>query len=161
MYINFDQMPDHARVWIYQAEKSLTEEQAAKVQQTAQQFIEEWTAHGKGLVGSALFMHNQFLVLAVDEHHATASGCSIDKSVHFVKSVQDSTGVDFFNRTLLVYLDEQGRLQTVALPKIKQKIEQGIFRAETLFFNNLVQSVGEWRQFWKTPAQKSWLAKYF
>ena len=54
---------------------------------------------------------NRFLVVFVDEKIAQASGCSIDKSVHFVKQLEDEFHINFFDRTLIAY-KEGNEIQT-------------------------------------------------
>ena len=60
---------------------------------------------------------NRFLILAVDESQASASGCSIDSSVKFVKAMESELGTDFFNRMNLVILNAKEELESVISKK--------------------------------------------
>ena len=85
MYTNFNTLPQNSRIWIYQADREFTRVEVDLLQENAIAFIEEWTRHGAALKGSFALKYNRFLILAVDESFANASGCSIDASVRFVK----------------------------------------------------------------------------
>jgi hypothetical protein len=59
------------------------------------------------LTCNATILFSQYLVISVDEKIVSASGCSIDSSVHFVKSLGSELKVDFFNRmNVLSYVNE-------------------------------------------------------
>ena len=44
---------------------------------------------------------------------------------------------------------------------IKGKVASGELSADTITFNNLVGSKGEWKEKWEVPAQETWLSRYF
>src|SRR6187401_1503982 len=98
MYIAANKLPMDSRIWIYQANRELTEGEINQVNETTCEFVESWTAHDKDLMASFEIRYNRFLILMVDEKSAGASGCSIDKSVHFVKSLEKKFNIDFFDR---------------------------------------------------------------
>ena len=90
MYVPFEEIPDHARVWIYQANRPLSDTETQQAQQWGRQFVEQWAAHGQGLRASVTVLHHHFLVIALDEQHHAASGCSIDSSVGFVRILEEA-----------------------------------------------------------------------
>ena len=98
MYIDFDRLPDEARVWVYQADRRLTDEEVTTIEKTLQVALSQWAAHGQPLLASARVAENRFLVLGVDEGYSLPSGCSIDSSVRTVQEVGRQIGVDFFDR---------------------------------------------------------------
>jgi hypothetical protein len=49
-------------------------------------FCIQWTAHGANLKAYGEVRHHRFIVMIVDETAAGASGCSIDKSIHFIRN---------------------------------------------------------------------------
>lgn len=160
MYIPFEDMPDHARVWVYQANRDLDPIEVENLENQAKDFVSAWTAHGTGLKSSSKVFYNRFLILSVDEDHASASGCSIDSSVRFIKSTERAMGLDFFNRTLVAFLHNEG-LDVQPMSKIKELVSQGIITKQSITFNNLVDTVSDLKKSWKVPSSESWLARYF
>src|SRR5688500_17045791 len=108
MFVDFEQMPAHAKVWVYQANRTLDKKTQKVILDNLKKFIQEWDAHGKTLKGSAILLYNLFLILAVDEEYNQASGCSIDKSVHYLKELGDHLDVDFFDRSKQAFVQNGG-----------------------------------------------------
>ncbi len=160
MYIPFNQMPADARVWIYQSSESLSGEMQERLLVSLQNFIESWDSHGRSLKASAQIRHNHFIIIALDERVIPASGCAIDKSVHFLQGLESNTGIKLFDRSLQAFLiDDQ--VQFVEVKNLKKAVETGQIEADTITFNNLISTAGQLQTEWQVPAAKSWLARYF
>ncbi|QCR24066.1 hypothetical protein [Pontibacter sp. SGAir0037] len=160
MYIPFDQLPAQARLWIYQASRPLTAEEQNEIKPLLERFATDWSSHGKGLEASAELLHNQFLVLANNESTTAASGCSIDKSVNFVREMEQKFQVSFFDRTQLAFLNGE-EVQLVGLNELKNKVAAGEIDENSLYFDTLVNNYGELQAQWPKPARASWLSRYF
>src|SRR5690606_41191692 len=65
------------RVWIFQANRALTNNEVQIANERLRAFTDEWQVHGAPLDSSYSVRHNQFIVLAADESQQSASGCSI------------------------------------------------------------------------------------
>ena len=103
MFLPFEQLPPSARIWIYQANRPLTAAEQTEVQPTLHRFADEWTSHGRTLAASAVVLHDQFLVIGLDEGVADASGCSIDASVRFVQGVEQQLGLELLEKSKLAF----------------------------------------------------------
>ena len=102
----FPELPDSSRIWLHLANRKLvaSEEQFLKEQLTV--FLDSWSAHGKRLQCNATLLFSQYLIFSVDENIESASGCSIDSSVHFAKRMGSELGVDFFTRLEVLVIEE-------------------------------------------------------
>ena len=160
MYHPFQDMPETSRIWIYQADRALTEDEIRAIEETGKAFTSDWTAHQRNLKASFAVLHHRFLILAVDEETQEATGCSIDKSVHFIKQVEQAYGLHLFDRTNIPFL-ENGQVRVHKLPEIKRKVEAGEIQKDTLTFNTLVQTKKEWQEKGVQAASETWLARYF
>lgn len=130
----FPELPDSSRIWLYLANRKLvaSEEQFLKVELTV--FLNSWSAHGKRLQCNATLLFSQYLIFSVDENIESASGCSIDSSVHFAKRMGSELGIDFFMRLevlviegndtrLLSYFDAVAQKAPFINPQIRQLSE--------------------------------------
>ena len=108
------QFSEQSRVWIYQSDKELSDEQADQLLQQCNDFASEWTAHNHQLKAKAEIRYNRFLILIVDESQAGASGCSIDKSVNFMKRLEQQFGINLFDRFNFAYRDGEKVLSATA-----------------------------------------------
>ncbi|HSZ26036.1 MAG TPA: hypothetical protein VK766_09970 [Cytophagaceae bacterium] len=155
----FPGMPDTSKVWIYQANRFLSQEEANFLSEKASLFCKTWESHGSMLEAQSYVFHNLFLVFAVDELQHEASGCSIDKSVHFVKEIQHNIGVDFFNRTIVSYVDKNNSIKCIPAAKIKEAFKEGEIDNKTLIFNNLINDLHALRTKWTVLMGDSWVSK--
>lgn len=151
-----DSLSSESRIWIYGAERALTREETATVRKRAQDFVGQWGSHQRALQAAADVLHHRFLVLAVDETQAEASGCSIDGSVRFVQDLGAELGVDFFNRMRFSFRDEAGKIHTVGREQFKLLYAQGQLTNDSIVFDPLVKELGELRQIFERPLEDSW-----
>lgn len=159
MYTDFGNLPDDARVWVYQADRPLSDEDVTEIRRALQPALNGWAAHGQPLLASALVVENRFVVIGVDEGYNLPSGCSIDASVRTLRDLGGQIGVDFFDRSVVSSAD--GVVQTFTLPTIKAAVADGLLTPDTTVFNALVKTKAEFRTNWRVRAVDSWLKRYF
>jgi hypothetical protein len=99
--------------------------------------------------------HQLFLVLIVDETNANASGCAIDKSTHFVQSLGEMYGIDWFNRMNFAYLEGE-KIKIAPRSVFATHYKTGEINENTLVFNNLINTLGELSTKWIVPLKDSW-----
>lgn len=87
MNLNTNYSPD-SKVWIYQSSRPFTEEEISAINDQLAIFTKQWTAHNAQLQAQGNIIEDRLILLIVDETHTAASGCSIDTSVHFIKSLE-------------------------------------------------------------------------
>lgn len=151
-------LPDTTRVWVYQSNRPLTADEGAEVKQIAQQFAQRWVSHSQQLRAFATLLHDRFLVLMVDESGAGASGCSIDSSVAFVKSLQAKYEVDFFDRMRFSFQDGD-QVRTLSRAEFSQWYESGKIHEDTLVFDTLIKNKAELEEKFVKPLKSSWHAR--
>lgn len=160
MYTPFPELPASARIWIYQASRSLTQAELTTAEPLLRRFADEWTSHGRTLAASATVLHQQFLVIGLDEAIADASGCSIDASVRFVKGLEELLGIELLEKSRLAFLVE-GTVRLLDRRALREAVAAGTIGPDTLYFDNTISQHGQLQTAWPTPAGRSWLARYF
>ncbi len=158
---HFEELPDYSRIWVYQANRQLSEKEVDEILKEAQRFVVEWTAHGKGLRAGAKIGYRQFLILSVNEDHNGASGCSIDASVRFIRQLEQKYDIRLLDRSGVAYLSPGKKVRLSPLKEIKNQIDKQVITPDTLIFNNLVKTKGELQDQWLMRAIDSWMKKYF
>ncbi len=157
----FPALPTSSKVWIYQANRFFSEQEEVFIQEKATAFVQQWESHGSLLKADFTLRHHLFLLLSVDEKQHEASGCSIDKSVRFIKEVENTLGISFFDRTVIAYFDQAGKINLTPMAGLKSLIQSGEITSKTLIFNNLPNDLLHLRAKWTIPAEDSWLARFF
>jgi hypothetical protein len=159
MYLPFDSMPGHSRVWIYQASRALNASDKEYLLDGLRNLCDQWAAHGNPLKTSFVIQFDRFVVLAVDEQTAGASGCSIDASVRYLKSLQEKLGLDFFDRSQVAF-QQDDKIELYPLKELRALFENHTLSGETIAFNNLVSTKAEWENEWRAPVRQSWLSRH-
>ena len=160
MRVNFEELPGHSRLWIYQSNRPFQEKEIPELKTLIEQFLEQWTAHGQDLRAAYDLPYNRFIVLGLDQSQASASGCSIDSSVHFIQHLEKTFGVELLDKMNVTY--KQGEFVAhKSLSDFKQMAKQRAVGPNTVVFNNLVATKDEYLENWEVPARESWHARFF
>ncbi len=159
MLVDFNTLPDTARVWIYQANRSFTDAELESINEKLASFIEQWTAHGADLKAGFDIKYKRFITIGLDQQLNAATGCSIDASVHFVQQLEKEYGVDLMDKMNVSY--KQGEFVAYKpLADFKKMAKDGAIGKKTIVFNNLVVNKGEYIENWEVPAIDSWHSRF-
>lgn len=139
----FPEFSEKSKVWVYKANRRLTESDVQVISATLNEFIPQWAAHGTQLYGGWTLIENWFVVLVVDEEKFAASGCSIDSSVKVMKMIGTELKIDFFNR-MKVLIEEDGELKEVHFADLNKY-------PNALLFNPITTDLKTLRERWKIP----------
>lgn len=148
------------RIWIYQADRELTDSEEQHILSRLEEFTGQWRAHGKQLAATAEVRHRRFVILMVDDSVAPPTGCSIDKSVHLLKEIEQEIGLNLFDRMQVAYKDGEA-VKVASRDEFAAQLASGDLTADTIVFNNLVASYPELADKWEVPVKDSWHARVF
>lgn len=152
-------LDDSSRVWIYPSSEEFSHDELDIARPEIFDFMHQWTSHNRTLVSYGNIFHKRFLALFVDESVAGASGCSIDKSVHFVKYLESKYKKDFFNRQDVYFLVNE-EVVKYQLKDLKELKTSGKINSDTLFFDNLVNTKESFLNSWVKPIGEGWLNRF-
>ncbi|MBT8265093.1 MAG: ABC transporter ATPase [Bacteroidia bacterium] len=159
MLVKFDELPETARVWIYQANRSFTEDELENIKKRLDEFIEQWTAHGSDLHAGYNIEYKRFIILGLNQNLNNATGCSIDASVHFIQQLEKDFNVDLLDKMNVSY--KQGEFVAYKpLVEFKKMAKERAVSKNTIVFNNLVATKAEFLENWEVPAKDSWHARF-
>lgn len=159
MLTEFKKLPNDSRVWVYQADRKLNDEEIADIKEQMADFLTKWTAHGATLEAGFEIKHSRFIIIGLNQANASASGCSIDASVHFIQSLEekydvellDKMNVTFYNGDFIAYKP---------LTEFRKMAKNKSVSKNTIVFNNLVNTKAEYLENWKVPAHESWHSRF-
>lgn len=150
-----DLLPD-SRIWIYQSSREFTADETQQINQLAKEFVNNWAAHGAPLMAAAEILYNRFLIIGVNENQASASGCSIDKSVGLVKKIEVDFNTNLLDRMLIAYR-QGGQIKACKLTQISALLAKSEITLNTVIFNNLVSTKKDWDENWQIALKDSWI----
>lgn len=159
MLVDFNTLPEDSRVWIYQANRTFTEEEIQEISTKLNTFIEHWTAHGSDLQSGYKIVYKRFIVIGLNQNLTNATGCSIDASVHFIQQLEKDYNVDLMDKMNVSY--KQGEfIAYKPLIEFKKMAKQKAVSKNTIVFNNLVTNIAEFNEHWEVPAKDSWHSRF-
>lgn len=160
MYQPFDLLPDSSRIWLYASTRRFSAAEQLVIREALQDFCGGWATHGKEMPSSFEILHDQVLVLAVDESQLGASGCSIDSSVRALQSLEQVLGVDLVNQGKVTLKDPHGALRVLPALGLKSKISIGEITQDLEVMQPSLHTKADLKSLWQ-PVRKSWLSNYF
>jgi len=149
-----------SRVWVYQASRLFSLGESLEIEDLLKEFTDKWQSHGTPVKGAAYLFFGQFIILMADETATGVSGCSTDSSVRLIKDIEQRFVVNMFDRTTLAFVIKD-KIQLLPISQVIYAFDNGFFNADTLYFNNLVQTKEELENNWMIPIKQSWLRKRF
>lgn len=159
MLVEFNTLPEESRVWIYQANRSFSDQEISELENKLSIFIENWTAHGSDLQSGFLVKYKRFIVIALNQSLNKATGCSIDASVHFIQQLEKDYNVDLMDKMNVSY--KQGEyIAYKTLLDFKQMAKDKAVSKDTIVFNNMVTNIAEFNENWEVPASESWHSRF-
>jgi hypothetical protein len=101
--IEFADVPDLGRVWVFPASRRLAENEARRLLAEVDAFLDEWAAHGAPLRAGRELVEGWFLLVGVDEDASRPSGCSVDALVNRLEALGEALGVTLLDRAPVWY----------------------------------------------------------
>jgi len=159
MLVDFKTLPETSRVWIFQANRSFTEQEIEEISSKLDVFIENWTAHGGDLYSGYEVKYKRFIVIGLNQNLNNATGCSIDASVHFIQQLEKEYNVDLMDKMNVSY--KQGEfIAYKSLTDFRKMAKDKAVSKNTIVFNNLVANKAEYLENWEVPANESWHSRF-
>ncbi|WP_162127748.1 ABC transporter ATPase [Flavobacterium phycosphaerae] len=160
MFVPFENLPEDSKIWIYQSNRKFSDDELAEIENDLKVFIENWSAHGTGLEASYLLKYSRFIILAVNQEVQQATGCSIDSSVAFIQDLEQKYQVDLLDKMNVTFKNGE-HIAHKSLIDFKRMAKEKAVTANTIVFNNLVNTIEEFNENWEVPAGESLHSRFF
>ena len=159
--IDFAQLPADSRVWIFSADRVLSNDQQTQLLASVDGFLAQWGAHDMPLTAGREIRYDRFLFIAVDQQRVGPSGCSVDALVRQMKTLQQELGVELVDHAPVLFRrgDEIAR---VAREEFLAFVADGEVSLDTTVFDNTLTRLGDVRDGrWETNAARTWHGRAF
>ncbi len=153
-------LPDNTRVWIYQANRSFTQEEVWEISDILENFVDRWQSHQRDVAGYGSLYYRRFVVLMADEHKCDVSGCSIDSSVKLIRELEQAYDLNFFDRMKVCYKITNDLIGSFPFDKLNEMLESGKLKDDSIVFNNLVATKKDFETNWEKPFKESPFARF-
>jgi len=122
--IDFSDLPDHGRLWVFPASRRLSLDESARLLSEADVFLDGWAAHGAPLVSGRVMVEGHFLLVGVDEDAEAPSGCSIDALVNRLTELGQEQGVTLVEHAPVWYR-KGDTVCAVSRPEFRARVAAG------------------------------------
>jgi len=159
--IDFPELPDHGRLWVFPVSRPLEEDETTRVLEEVDDFLDQWAAHGSPLRSAREMRDGRFLLVGVDVDAEAPSGCSIDALVNRLRSLGDEMGATLIEHGPVWYRVD-GEVRTATRRDFKALTEAGEVTPDTSVFDTSLTKVAQARQGeLEKPARESWHGRAF
>jgi hypothetical protein len=155
--VPFETLPDSSRVWVFGSDKLLTEEGTKLLLTGVDAHLDDWKAHGAPLTVGREWRDGRFLVVAVDQSTAGASGCSIDGLFRVLQQVERDAGASLVGGGRVFYRDNHGVVQSATRDEVAALAQSGVITKDTVVFDTTLTDLGTWRACFERRAKESWV----
>ena len=157
--VPIESLADDARTWVFGATPALDPSAAGRLLEDVDAYLSQWKAHGEPLTCARALMASRFLVVAVDQHTAGASGCSIDGLFRALQGAEHGYGISLVAGGRVFWRATDGGIDGGPRDAFVAAATAGAISPNTNIFDTTVPTLGAWRVAFEKPARESWHAK--
>ena len=155
--VPFDTLPDSARVWVFGSDKPLSDDGTKALLEGVDLHLADWKAHGAPLTVAREWRDGRFLVVAVDQSTAGATGCSIDGLFRVLQQLEREVGASLLGGGRVFYRDDHGAVQSASRAEVSALAGSGAITKDTVVFDTSLTDLGTWRACFERRAKDSWV----
>ena len=155
MFVEFSDISDDSRLWLYGSSKIISHDNQIKISKKIKDFLQKWTSHGEPLICSFKIFHDRFIILCLDEDRNPTGGCSMDGLQRLILSINDEFLLDLYNR-LNVFISIDNQVECVNSKLLKSK---DYITYDTLFFDLNINKKKELES-WLVPIKSGWCKRF-
>jgi hypothetical protein len=144
-------------VWVFGADKPLAEEDTKYLLDEVDHYLADWKAHGAPLTVAREWRASRFLVVAVDQSTAGATGCSIDGLFRLLQGAEKKLGASLVGGGRVFYRDDHAAAQSVPRSDVEGLVASGAITKDTVIFDTALTDLGTWRACFERRANDSWV----
>lgn len=156
---DYIQYPGTSMVWVYQSERTFTENEKQHIQNRISEFVNNWDSHGSLVKGTFNIFHDAFIVIFADDQGYPLCGRAQTASVTLIKELEQELGIKLLDRMNQSFMDENG-VKLVKLSELKSLYKAGQINDETLVFDNTVINKNDFDNRWKVALKDAWHKRF-
>lgn len=157
MVVDFQQLSDDAKVWIYPCSRKFYPQELAPIKEKITSFTTSWSESIEGGVSFQL-LHERFIVFGVEED-VKITNKHLDEQVAFILKLQLEYEVELLDKMNVCF--KQGEfIQYKDVKEFKKLLKNKSVNEKTIVFDNLVQTKYDLEHYWEVPITDSWYNRF-
>ena len=155
--VPFETLPDASRVWVFGSDRPLAEDATKRLLTGVDAHLADWKEHGAPLTVGREWRDGRFLVVAVDQSTAGASGCSIDGLFRVLQQLEREVGASLVGGGRVFYRGGHGEVQSASRADVAALAHSGVISKDTVVFDTSLTDLGAFRAGFERRAKESWV----
>ncbi len=159
MFVEFTSLPETAKVWVYPSSRKFYADEVPDIEKKIESFLKTWKKESSSFKTSYQIQYNRFIVLSADDTSSEMTTEDMDRSVQLILQLQQDHEVTLLDKMNVCF--KQGKyVQYKELKDFKKLLKNKSLTGKSIVFDNLVQTKGEYDQYWETPIEESWYNRF-
>lgn len=160
MFTPYHLLPDDARIWIHQADRTLTQDEIREISDILENFCDKWQSHKEDVAAYATIYYRRFIVFMVDEHKCHVGGCSLHNTIKLLEEIHKEYGVNFLDRLKISYKITNDIVGAFPLDQLNEMLDSGKINDDTIVFNNTISHKKDLETKWEIALKDSPLVRF-
>lgn len=150
-----EQFPDNAKLWFYWLPRPLSMDEWNNFHQSKVDFLSQWNTHGKSNAADIWVIEDRCILIVAGNEFEGVSGCSIDKSVAWIKGLSAQWELDLLDRNWVMFFSDNQEWTMTKLSQFWAMRKANIVQDETLLIDSTVTEFRDIEKLIK-PFAQSW-----
>jgi hypothetical protein len=157
MVVEFQKLSDDAKVWIYPSSRKFYAQELEPLKEKISSFLSSWSETIDGDVSYQL-LYDRFIIFGVEDE-VKVSNKNLDEQVAFILSLQLEYEIELLDKMNVCF--KQGEyVQYKEVKEFKKLLKNRSVNANTVVFDNLIQTKYDLEHFWEVPITDSWYNRF-
>ncbi|GAB1308751.1 hypothetical protein KH5_14340 [Urechidicola sp. KH5] len=155
MNVDFKQLPNASKIWIFPSSKKLHAKLFNEIQDLLTQFSSNWLNNGKPVISGYKIAYNRIIIVGVDQTIDSLNVQAIDALISFIIGIENKHDLTLLDKVNVCF--KQGDfVQYKSVQEFKKMLKQGAISKKIIVFNNLIETKEELEDAWEVPITESW-----
>ncbi len=158
MLVDFNQLENSAKVFLYPSNKKFYPELLEEIKNKINDFINKWCENHEIEAGFEI-KYQRFIIIAINQNKPITT-LIIDELVSFIFKLQLAHEIELLDKLNVCF--KQGEyVQYKDVKEFKKLIKSKSVNANTIVFDNLINTKEELESDWELPAEDTWYSRMF
>ncbi len=159
MIVDFKQLPDEAKLWIFPSSRKFYPQEIAGIKEKIEEFLLEWDDQGVLIRCSYQLEYDRFIIIAVDDSLNSLSIEAHNLLITFIQELEKTLAIVLMDKMNVCY--KQGEfVQYKDLIEFKKMMKARGVSQKTIVFNNMITSKVDFKYNWEINIMDSWLGRF-
>jgi len=159
MIVDFNQIPNEGKLWIFPSSRKFYPQEIAVVKERIEDFLNDWDDNEIAINCSYLLKYDRFIIIAVDDTTHNLSLQAHDLLITFIQELEKVFNIVLMDKINVCY--KQGEfVQYKDLIDFKKMMKSKGVSQKTIVFNNMITLKEELDYNWEINIMDSWLGRF-